>query len=419
MTTTLKLTGLIALVVLFATSCKKDDDDDQDEVTLYEILPGPDAQTDAQTAMIEMTDGDTIYFNGASFEFTNTLSLEGKNRVVIMGNGRTQTNLDFAGQTAGAEGIKVDNADDFTIQHLTITDAKGDAIKVRSGDGVVFRGVGAVWSGTPEASNGAYGLYPVLCQNVLIDSCYVFGASDAGIYVGQTTGAIVRNSVAEGNVAGIEIENTISADVYNNHCFDNTGGVLVFDLPGLTQYGSKTRVFDNLIEENDRPNFAPAGNIVANVPPGTGVMVLSTKEVEIFDNTISNNNIMGLGVVSYVVLETLSGEQNNDPNYDPYPKLIDIHGNTFSRNSTLPTDLNNIATLITLNFAADSIPDIMLDGAFDPNVTDASGEICIRNNTNARFVNLDAVNLFANPAYDVTVHDCNNGSLPEVIIDVP
>lgn len=415
----IKMLGLMALgTVVFASSCKKGDDP-ADEKTLYVILPGADAQTEAQTALIEMDNGDTIYFNGASFSFNNTLSLEGKDRIVIMGNGRLQTDLNFAGQTAGAEGLKITNADDFTIMHLTITDAKGDAIKVKDSDGVVFRGMGAVWSGTPEAGNGAYGLYPVTCQNVLIDSCYVFGASDAGIYVGQTTNAVVRNSTAEGNVAGIEIENTINADVYNNHSFDNTGGILVFDLPGLTQYGSKTRVFDNLIEENDRANFAPAGNIVANVPPGTGVMVLSTKRVEIFNNTLRNNNIMGLGVVSYAILETLAGEVNTDANYDVYPRYIDIHDNVFSRTSTMPDSLNTIATLLTLNFAADSIPDIMWDGIKASSNTDPSGNICVQNNGTARFANLDAENLFNNVSFDTAVHDCNNGALPAVVIDVP
>ena len=38
------------------------------------------------------------------------------------------------------------------------------------------------------------------------------GASDAGIY-GQSKNIIVRNSVAQYNVAGIEIENSYYADV--------------------------------------------------------------------------------------------------------------------------------------------------------------------------------------------------------------
>lgn len=405
--------ALFACAVFFASSCKKDDDNNDDK-TMYIITPGATAQEDAQTAMIEMTNGDTIYFNGASFSFSNTLSIDGKNNIVIMGNGRQQTSLSFAGQTAGGEGLRINNSNDVVMEHFTVTDAAGDAIKVRECDGVVFRSVGAVWSGNPSTDNGAYGLYPVLCDNVLIDSCYVFGASDAGIYVGQTKFAIIRNSIATGNVAGIEVENTISADVYNNHAFGNTGGILVFDLPGLTQAGAKTRVYNNLVENNSLANFAPAGNIVGSVPPGTGIMILSTKEVEVFNNTITNNNILGLGVVSYLTIDTTS-----DASYNPYTSYVDVHDNTFSRTSDIPDTLNAIATLITANFDADSIPDILLDGRFDPSITDASGTICIRNNTGASFVNIDAANLFANPTFDVSVHDCSHGALPPVTVDVP
>lgn len=405
--------ALCACVVLFTTSCKKDDTDN-DDVTKYTITPGATAQEDAQTAMIEMTNGDTIYFNGASFDFTNTLSVDGKDNIVIMGNGRLQTSLSFAGQTSGGEGLKVNNSNNVILEHFTVADAAGDAIKTKDCDGLVFRYVGAVWSGTPNEDNGAYGLYPVLCQNVLIDSCYVFGASDAGIYVGQTTFAIVRNSIATGNVAGIEIENTISADVYNNHAYGNTGGILVFDLPGLTQAGQKTRVFDNLVENNSRANFAPAGNIVASVPPGTGIMVLSTKQVEVFNNTITNNNVLGLGVVSYLMLDTTS-----NASYNPYPSYVDVHDNIFTRTSDLPDTLNTIATLITANFPADSIPDILLDGYFDPSIADTTGTICIRNNGSAKFVNIDAKHVFANPSFDISVHDCTHGALPVVTVDTP
>ena len=75
-------------------------------------------------------------------------------------------------------------------------------------DGVVFRRVRVEWTNGPSSENGAYGLYPVECRNVLIEECVAIGASDAGIYVGQSVDVIVRRSRAEYNVAGIEIENT-------------------------------------------------------------------------------------------------------------------------------------------------------------------------------------------------------------------
>ena len=50
---------------------------------------------------------------------------------------------------------------------------------------------------------------------MLIDSCIAIGASDAGIYVGQSERIKVINSEAKFNVAGIEIENSYFAEVTN------------------------------------------------------------------------------------------------------------------------------------------------------------------------------------------------------------
>ena len=40
----------------------------------------------------------------------------------------------------------------------------------------------------------------------------------------------------------------------------------------------------SIVIENNLKNFAPPGNIVATVPSGTGIMVLATSDVEIFNN---------------------------------------------------------------------------------------------------------------------------------------
>ena len=93
-------------------------------------------------------------------------------------------------------------------------------------------------------------------MNVLIEDNVAIAASDAGIYVGQSEQIIVRGNRAEYNVAGIEVENSIGADVYNNTAIANTGGILVFNMPGIPKRGYGTRVFDNDIKDNNTANFA-------------------------------------------------------------------------------------------------------------------------------------------------------------------
>ena len=137
---------VIASLALIISGCKEDDDD---EGILYTFEPGADVQTDVQEALINMPDKSTIILSAGTFEFTSSLSLEGKNNITIEGEGRNATILSFAGQIAGAEGIKVVNSNQFLIRNLTIQDTKGDAIKITDSDGVSMIGVGAVlWIAT-------------------------------------------------------------------------------------------------------------------------------------------------------------------------------------------------------------------------------------------------------------------------------
>jgi parallel beta-helix repeat protein len=226
-----------------------------------------DFQKKLQRQLIMAEDGSTITIEAGTYTLSGSLSLEGKKNITVRGAGLDKTILSFKGQTEGAEGLRVSNAENIALENFTVQDAKGDAVKTMNVQGITFKNVKTEWTGEPKATNGAYGLYPVMCQNVLIDGCVAIGASDAGIYVGQSKNIIVRNSRAYHNVAGIEIENSLMADVYDNESTENTGGILVFDLPDLVQKkGGNVRVYNNNIHHNNFPNFAPKGNIVANVP---------------------------------------------------------------------------------------------------------------------------------------------------------
>ena len=232
--------------------------------------------------------GDVIEIPAGTFTFKRSLILNTDN-VTIRGAGMDQSILSFKGQIAGAEGLSV-NASDFVIEDLAIEDTVGDALKVNEGDNITIRRVRTEWTNGPDTENGAYGIYPVQTTNVLLEGNVAIAASDAGIYVGQSKQVVVRDNRAEYNVAGIEVENTIGADVYNNIANNNTGGILVFNMPSIPQRGYATRVFDNEIHSNNTENFAIPGTAVSGVPAGSGVVINSNDQVEVFNNRFSNNN---------------------------------------------------------------------------------------------------------------------------------
>ncbi|HJM59772.1 MAG TPA: parallel beta-helix domain-containing protein [SAR86 cluster bacterium] len=262
------------------------------------IEPSDNSQEEVQTALIELSSGDTLILSAGTFVFEDGLSLD-IDEVVIRGSGMNETILDFKNQMSGAQGLLV-TSDRVTLKDFTVADAKGDAIKVIGAAGINMINLKTEWTGGPKSTNGAYGLYPVESIDVLIDGCVAIGASDAGIYVGQSKNIIVRNSVAQYNVAGIEIENSYYADVYDNLASHNTGGILVFDLPDLPQQGGHhVRVFRNKVIDNDTDNFAPEGNIVGEVPRGTGIIIQANSDVEVFDNDISGNGTVNVSIVTY------------------------------------------------------------------------------------------------------------------------
>ena len=252
------------------------------------IEPSPNAQDEIQEALILAEPGDVISLSKGTYELNHGLSLDVSD-VSIVGKGMYETILDFSNQETGAQGLLV-TSDNVLMQDFAIENAKGDAIKSKGVKNISFIKVRTEWTNGPDSKNGAYGLYPVESIGVLIDGCIAIGASDAGVYVGQSEQIIVRNTRAEFNVAGIEIENSYYADVYNNIATNNTGGILIFDLPNLPKQGGKyVRVFQNKSFNNNTDNFAPEGNIVGLVPSGTGLIIMANRNVEVFDNSFDNN----------------------------------------------------------------------------------------------------------------------------------
>jgi parallel beta-helix repeat protein len=349
---------------------------------------------DLQTQLIDAKPGDVIKIPAGTYFFDRPLSLDGIPRVTIQGAGRDKTILSFLGQKAGAEGLKI-TADSVTIQDLTIQDTKGDAIKVQDSKNVTMRRLKTTWSGGAKASNGGYGLYPVACKGVLIEHCEAAFASDAGIYVGQSSEVIVRNSYAHENVAGIEIENCTNSEVYDCRAENNTGGILVFDLPDLPAGNGKTcKVYRNKVISNNHKNFAPEGNIVGIVAPGTGMILLAAKDVEVYDNQILQHKTMGLAIASYQITQL----KWKDEKYDPFAYDIKIRNNKFERKKALPDLSKDFGKMVNVYFKGSS-QDLLYDGIHDDQRPKGPNpmNICIdQPEKGLRFANIDAANDFKN-----------------------
>ena len=381
------------------------------------LSPNSNSQEEIQEALIDLEPGDVLTLEPGEYFFEDGLSLD-VNEVIFEGSGIDSTILNFGEQISGAQGLLV-TSDGVTLRDFAILDAKGDAIKVIGANGINMIRLRTEWTGGPKESNGAYGFYPVESKDVLIDGCVAIGASDAGIYVGQSQNIIVKNSTAKYNVAGIEIENSYYADVFDNLATHNTGGILIFDLPDLPQQGGHhVRVFRNKAINNDTDNFAPEGNIVGEVPRGTGIIIQANSDVEVFDNDIYGNGTVNLSIVTY-------GYETEDENYNPHPKSIQIHGNRFGDGGFDPDVGTGELAAILFELSDGDMPDIFWDGIL-PTSQMIFGQpdeerLLITNNGNATFLTLNPIKYilpFFDPVErDIKAYEGKVRPLPEVILN--
>ena len=288
----------------------------------HNVAPGENAQQELQEALILAEPGDEIVLAAGRYMLTDGISLD-VDGVTVRGAGMDGTVLDFTTQADAGEGFLI-TSDNVTVRDFALENPKGDGIKSKGADNIVYHRIRVTWTRGPHPENGAYGIYPVESTGVLVDGVKVTGASDAGIYVGQSNGITVRNSIAEANVAGIEIENSRNALVEHNIATRNTGGILVFDLPDLpVMGGGNVIVANNLVVANDTPNFAPPGNIVAGVRRGTGIMVMANDKVLIEDNILSGNPTAPVMVIAYT-------QSFEDERYNPLPREVVVGENIYN-----------------------------------------------------------------------------------------
>lgn len=341
------------------------------------IRPGPNATLDALNAFIDARPGDTIEFDCGFFDITSTLLLSNTEAITIKGCGKDDTILSFF-NSDGVEGILLDNVRGVTIQDLTVADSDGNGFELRSVEHGTLQRVHSYWSSgggresddpitaenyqdgrlsipctnppflnpdvpenqgnpdsvsddyTPSDGAGRYGIYPVRSTHILIEDSESTGASDAGIYVGQSSNAIIRRNRAVYNVFGFEIENVIGGEYSDNVAECNTGGFLIYDLDNLTQYGSRTRMFNNISRNNNTYNFTEGG-IVSQIPPGTGMLTLAYDRIDVFDNQFFDNNTGGLIHVSYELLPE-GGGRPSERKIDWYSEGVHIFRNEFRNN---------------------------------------------------------------------------------------
>jgi len=312
-----------------------------------------------QEKLIEAQSGDIITLPEGSFSFKRSISLNDTPDITIRGAGKDKTILSFKDQIEGAEGLLIKNVNGITLEGFTVSDSKGDAIKVQDCSNVIMRDLKTTWTTGKSPDNGAYGLYPVSSTNILMEKCEASFAMDAGIYVGQSQNVVVRDNFVHNNVAG--------------------------DLPQAN--GDRIKFYNNTMEDNNGENFAPEGMVVSTIPAGTGMIIMSHSNIEAHDNIIKGHNTIGIAINSWL----FTGVPYESEAFDPFCTNINVHDNIIE-NGDGPVDVTSDYGQLLTAVAGGKNFEIALDGIYKPGTETTDGRpttYCLRNNGTPTFINLN------------------------------
>lgn len=219
----------------------------------------------------------------------------------------------------------------FSLSGFTIRGFDADGVHLVCVDGF------SITNNVADA-NEVYGLFPIVSRNGVIANNEVTNtARDAGIYVGQSDNVLITNNRVHDNLLGIEVENSRGCGVMSNQVYGNTFGVFIDIEPFLDRNIQEgTLVELNLIHDNNRPNSSEAGDPLALLPAGIGVLLAGADTTSVFANTVLRNQFVGIGVVSFCLSLALQGQPCDGLDIDPNPDANHIVANFVHQNGTVP-----------------------------------------------------------------------------------
>jgi len=188
------------------------------------------------------------------------------------------------------------------IRGITIRGFRNNGLFTENVDGFQIVDVESV-------DNADYGIFPTLSKNGIVTHSRATGSHDSGIWVETSENVLVSYNLVEGNVNGFEVSNSDDILLAHNVARHNSVGMAILLLPDIfdDRPGAKRiDMRDNHVHDNNKPNTARPGSILAEVPSGTGILHLGVDDSEIARNRIENNGFSGIAIADYCIAVSLS-----------------------------------------------------------------------------------------------------------------
>ena len=296
MKSSLEWCGLVACFALLSLSAAKAAEDKYPERNA--AAPAATAQSirgtftvspgqSIQSAVDRARPGDRIQVLPGTYSESVTIDFDDIELVGVVQNGERPT---FEGKNSLNDAVLA-SGNNFVISGFEIRNYKGNGVVVNKAKNATFKDLVC-------HNTGKYGVYPVLCQGVLVDGCVVSDVWDAGVYAGQCRDVVIQNCESYRNTIGMETENCVNVLMANNSAHQNSLGLLVVLLPDLpTTAASNARVINNRVLDNNYPNVSPPGNTVNLVEPGIGIAVNAADNTEVTKNEVRGHGSYGIAHV--------------------------------------------------------------------------------------------------------------------------
>ena len=185
------------------------------------------------------------------------------------------------------------------------------AVNITAPD-VVLDGKNHILTGTLDSDSGTYQNAVVVgANNVTVTSLHATGWNSGVMYNYADQGMIENNLVEHSLNPGIFVENSTSVVVRGNTANSNAVGVFFFNVTDGSILDNTANNNQNGIQSVIGHNISVRRNTANNnngfiSPPGNGILIGSTDTFTMSGNTVTGNNMSGIGV-SYAYHGTVEG----------------------------------------------------------------------------------------------------------------
>ncbi|MCB0844766.1 MAG: right-handed parallel beta-helix repeat-containing protein [Bacteroidetes bacterium] len=380
-------------------------------------------QRQIQGQILAAKPGDTVQIPAGNLRLVRSIYIENQSRITLMGQGKDQTILSFAHQEEGMEALRVFNSRDIRLEGFSIEDPNGDAIIVQNVQGIMLKDIRAGWTKNLTNPEHSHGVFIDKSNRILIDSCEAYAAINAGVYIRQSRDLIIQGSFFHQNSVGISIINSSNSEIHHNISKYNAIGMAIYNLPGLLVYGEGSKIYKNEISENNIRLLSPSTYFNHSFPAGTGIAVMSFEKVAIFKNEIVNNKTLGVHISDFsflkspislpekilenkIIYKSVAAYQaEQDTSFNPFFHEINIFDNTFYREEQKPFTNHFLSRLLS-DYYKKNPPSIVLTQNLANQTKQDVSSLCLVDNRNMSFVEINHKEALDNPPTDITKYNC-------------